>query len=134
MNPEPPHHRTGIAAELAETARQLSESDLNRARTEDTHALLQDLHTAIDSLKQVAAQLSWWHSRAIGGSNYVKGDESGPAIEDAAAQLLSASRFLSAARDAVRAAEAANSEVRWKRPMPAEPTPTADDTDHGSLR
>lgn len=42
-------------------------------------------------------------------------DGAGTAVEDAAARLLAASRLLSAARDAVGAAEEATGVVRWKR-------------------
>lgn len=115
MSREPNSQPQSLARELAETAKALSEAGVNKAHPADTYALLQDLGTAMDSLKQVTAQLSWWHSRAIRGSDYVATSDTATVVEDAAAQILAASRFLSAARDSLRAAEGANSEVRWKR-------------------
>lgn len=115
MTPKPAARRAALAAELAETSRALSESDLLKVHPADVHALLQDLHTAIGSLKQVTAQLSWSHSRVVRGSRQTIGDGAGATIEDAAAQLLAASRFLSAAHDAIAAADETNSEIRWKR-------------------
>lgn len=115
VNREPTSQQADLTAELAQAARALSEIELIRSHPADTQALLPDLRTAIDSLKQVSAQLSWWYNRSIRGNDYAADVGAGTAVEDAAAQLLAASRFLSAARDAVGAAEEATSKARWKR-------------------
>jgi hypothetical protein len=107
MSLEPASRHTALTAELADDARTLADNDLNRTHVTDAPALLHDLHASIDALKQATAQMSWRHSRAIKGSDY--------AVEDAAAQLLAASRFLAAASDATAAAEKASKTVRWRR-------------------
>lgn len=124
MTPEPTTPRTALTAELAETARTLLESDLSRTHVMDAPALLNDLYTSIDALKQATAQMSWRHSRAIRGSDYSTDAADTLAVEDAAAQLLAASRFLSAARAATAAAEEASKSVRWRRRDRQRSTPT----------
>lgn len=103
------------AAEVSREAKALSDARLSRAHPSDIPPLTHEIADTLDSLKQVTAQLSWWHSRAVNGSDYAPDERASLAIEDAAAQLLAASRFLSAARDAVTAAETATRTVRWKR-------------------
>lgn len=76
----------------------------------------------MDSLKQITAQLSWGHGRAAKSSSYNASSDSAAAVEDVATQLLAASRFLSAARDALRAAEAASGEVLGKRSSTPDPS------------
>lgn len=125
MNREPTSQQADLSAELAQTARALSEIELIRSHPADIQTVLPNLLTTIDSLKQVSAQLSWWHSRSIRDNDSAAGVGAGTAIEDAAAQLLAASRFLSAARDAVGAAEEDTGEVRWKRRR-STPTPHTD--------
>lgn len=115
MNPEPASRHTGITAELAEAAMALAESDLSRTHVMAAPALLKDLRTSIDALKQATAQMSGRHSHAIRGRDYAPDDADALAVEDAATQLLAASRFLSAARDATAAAEEASKTVRWSR-------------------
>lgn len=118
MTPEPANRPPVLSSELVGIARALSESDLSKVHPADAHALLEDLHAAIDSLKQVTAQLSWGHTLAVRGRRQAIGDSAVATVEDAAAQLLAAARFLSAARDAIAAADETNSEIRWKRRTP----------------
>lgn len=109
----------GISGEM----KALAESELSRSSPVEIPAIIHELAETVDSLKQVAAQLSWWHSRAIHSSYYAAEEGAGLAIEDAAAQLLAASRFLSASRDAITAAETATSAIRWKRHRPDTESP-----------
>lgn len=115
MSPEAANQHTALTAEIAEATMALAESDLSRTHVMDAPALLKDLRTSIDALKQVTAQMSGRHSRAIRGRDYAHDDADALAVEDAATQLLAASRFLSAACDATAAAEEASKIVRWKR-------------------
>lgn len=108
--------------EVSRAAKTLSEAHILRSHPADTQKLIHELSETMDSLKQVTAQLSWVHSRAVNSSDYTADEGAGLAIEDAAAQLLAASRFLSAARNAVIAAERATSDVRWTKPRRSDPT------------
>lgn len=103
------------AAEVSREAKALSDAHLSQTHPSDIPPLTHEIAATLDSLKQVTAQLSWWHSRTVNGSDYAPDQGASLAIEDAAAQLLAASRFLSAARDAVTAGETATRTVRWKR-------------------
>ena len=103
------------ATEVSREAKALSGAQLSRTHPSDIPPLTHEISATLDSLKQVTAQLSWWHSRAVNGSDYAPDEGASLAIEDASAQLLAASRFVSAARDAVAAAETATRTVRWKR-------------------
>jgi len=114
MSPEPTDTAERSAA-LAETARRLSEADLTRTRPDEIPALLNDLHTAVDALKHTTAKLSWWHSRAIRGSDYAPDEDANEAVEDAATQLLAASRFLTAASNGTAAAVDTGKTIRWRR-------------------
>lgn len=114
MNSEPTD-ASEPSADLPETARRLAEADLARAHPDEIPALLHDLHASVDVLKHTTAELSWWHSRAIRGSDYAPDEHASEAIEDAATQLLAASRFLTAARDATAAAVDASENIRWRR-------------------
>ena len=112
---EQPGESVERATKVAHEAKALSEAQLSRTHPSDIPPLTHEIAATLDSLKQVTAQLSWWHSRAVNGSDYAPNEGANLGIEDAAAQLLAASRFVSAARDAVAAAETATRTVRWKR-------------------
>lgn len=102
-------------SELARAARQLSATDFSRCEPAEIRALVGAVSSTIEPLRNSVAQLSWWHTRAVRGSDYSAEHDGGAAVEDAATQLLAASRFLAAADDAVRAAREANGAVRWRR-------------------
>lgn len=104
--------------ELARAARQISTTDFSRANPTEIRALLTEINHTVEPLKAATAQLSKWHSKAIRGSYYAPSHANGEAVEDAATQLLAASRFLAAAGHALHAAEQANAEVRWRRRRP----------------
>lgn len=112
---EQPGESVDRATKVSHEAKALSQAQLARTHPSDIPPLTHEIADTLDSLKQVTAQLSWWHSRAVNGSDYAPDEGANLGIEDAAAQLLAASRFLSAARDAVTAAETATRSVRWKR-------------------
>lgn len=112
---EQPGESVERATKVSHEAKALSQAQLSRTHPSDIPPLTHEIADTLDSLKQVTAQLSWWHSRAVNGSDYAPDEGANLGIEDAAAQLLAASRFLSAARDAVTAAETATRSVRWKR-------------------
>lgn len=112
---EQPGESVERATEVSREAKALSEAQLSRTHPSDIPPLTHEIAATLDSLKQVTAQLSWWHSRAVNGSDYAPDEGASLGIEDAAAQLLAASRFVSAARDAVAAAGTATRSVRWKR-------------------
>lgn len=112
---EQPGESVDRATKVSHEAKALSQAQLSRTHPSDIPPLTHEIADTLDSLKQVTAQLSWWHSRAVNGSDYAPDEGANLGIEDAAAQLLAASRFLSAARDAVTAAETATRSVRWKR-------------------
>ncbi|SMX98870.1 hypothetical protein [Brevibacterium linens] len=112
---EQPGESVKRATKVSHEAKALSEAQLSRTHPSDIPPLAHEIAATLDSLKQVTAQLSWWHSRAVNGSDYAPDEGANLGIEDAAAQLLAASRFVSAARDAVAAAETATRTVRWKR-------------------
>lgn len=107
--------RVARSTEVSREAKALSDAHLSRTHPSDIPPLTHEIAATLDPLKQVTAQLSWWHSRVVNGSDYAPDQGASLAIEDAAAQILAASRFLSAARDAVTAAETATRTVRWKR-------------------
>lgn len=112
---EQPGESIERATKVSHEAKALSEAQLSRTHPSDIPPLTHEIADTLDSLKKVTAQLSWWHSRAVNGSDYAPDEGANLGIEDAAAQLLAASRFVSAARDAVAAAETATRSVRWKR-------------------
>ena len=112
---EQPGESIERATKVSHEAKALSDAHLSRTHPSDIPPLTHEIAATLDSLKQVTAQLSWWRSRVVNGSDYAPDQGASLAIEDAAAQLLATSRFLSAARDAVTAGETATRTVRWKR-------------------
>lgn len=107
-----------LASEAGEAARSLAGSIRTVRTPSDSSAIIDEVRATVDALKQVTAQLSWWHSGVVEGREHAgeNSSGSGTAVEDAAAQLLSASRFLSAAGDAIAGAREANSTIRWIDP------------------